>query len=179
MREIARGVADILGFKLVDEEIILRAAAGAGVEPGVISDAERRRSFMSRMLDGLASGDTSMFGVPGGTDVTPAHLSAELRELIRSAIEETAEAGEVVIVAHAASHALAARPDVLRVLVSASLETRRSRVARPRAAEREGRCSRCRFLRLGAGRLPEALLRHEERVADPVRPRPEHRPAHA
>ena len=129
MREIARGVADSLGFKLVDEEIILRAAAGAGVEPGVISDAERRRSFMSRMLDGLASGDTSMFGVPGGADVTPAHLSAELRELIRSAIEETAETGEVVIVAHAASHALAARPDVLRVLVSASLETRRSRVA--------------------------------------------------
>ncbi len=129
MREVARGVADGLGFKLVDEEIILRAAAGAGVEPGVISDAERRRSFMSRMLDGLASGDTSMFGVPGGTDVTPAHLSAELRELIRSAIEETAESGEVVIVAHAASHALAARPDVLRVLVSASLETRRSRVA--------------------------------------------------
>ncbi len=129
MREIARGVADTLGFKLVDEEIILRAAAGAGVEPGVISDAERRRSFMSRMLDGLASGDTSMFGVPGGTDVTPGHLSAELRELIRSAIEETAETGEVVIVAHAASHALAARPDVLRVLVSASVETRRSRVA--------------------------------------------------
>ena len=130
MRDVARGVADALGFKLVDEEIILRAAAGAGVEPGVISDAERRRSFMSRMLDGLASGDTSMFGVPGGTDVTPAHLSAELRELIRSAIEETAETGEVVIVAHAASHALAARADVLRVLVSASEETRRARVAR-------------------------------------------------
>jgi len=128
MREVARGVADVLGFKLVDEEIILRAAAGAGVEPAVISDAERRRSFMSRMLDGLASGDTSMFGVPGGTDVTTVHLSAELRELIRSAIEETAEAGEVVIVAHAASHALATRPDVLRVLVSASLETRRARV---------------------------------------------------
>ncbi len=129
MREIARGVADSLGFKLVDEEIILRAAAGAGVEPGVISDAERRRSFMSRMLDGLASGDTSMFGVPGGTDVAPAQLSAELRELIRSAIEETADAGDVVIVAHAASHALGARPDVLRVLVSASQETRRARVA--------------------------------------------------
>jgi cytidylate kinase len=59
----------------------------------------------------------------------PAHLSAELRELIRSAIEETAETGEVVIVAHAASHALAARADVLRVLVSASEETRRARVA--------------------------------------------------
>ncbi len=129
MREIARDVADGLGFKLVDEEIILRAAAGAGVEPSLVSDAEQRRSFMSRMLDGLASGDTSMFGVPGGTDVAPGHLSAELRELIRSAIEETAESGEVVIVAHAASHALGVRADVLRVLVTGSPETRRARVA--------------------------------------------------
>ena len=82
MREIARDVADGLGFKLVDEEIILRAAAGAGVEPSLVSDAEQRRSFMARMLEGLASGDASMFGVPGGADSSTAHLPADLRELI-------------------------------------------------------------------------------------------------
>ena len=65
MREIARGVADGLGFKLVDEEIILRAAAGAGVEPAVVSDAERRRSFMSRMLDGLGIGRHEHVRRPG------------------------------------------------------------------------------------------------------------------
>ena len=70
-----------------------------------------------------------MFGVPGGTDATPAHLSAELRELIRSAIEEIADAGQVVIVAHAASHALAARSDVLRVLVTASLTRHAARAS--------------------------------------------------
>jgi cytidylate kinase len=55
-----------------------------------------------------------------------------LRELIRTAIEETAGRGNVVIVAHAASHALASQPDVLRVLVTASPSIRRARVASER-----------------------------------------------
>ena len=55
--------------------------------------------------------------------------SEELRRLIRAAIEESAERGSVVIVAHAASHALASRPDVLRVLVTASSSIREARVA--------------------------------------------------
>jgi Cytidylate kinase-like family len=131
MREVAHGVSERLGFRLVDEEIILRAAAGAGVEPGVVSDAERRKSFIARMVDGLGSGgDAAVYALAGaGAGTTPTSIDAELRELIRSAIEETAEAGNVVIVAHAASHALAARPDVLRVLVTGSPEIRRARVA--------------------------------------------------
>ena len=44
--------------------------------------------------------------------------------MIRTSIEETADRGDVVIVAHAASYALAGREDVLRVLVTASPETR-------------------------------------------------------
>jgi cytidylate kinase len=56
-------------------------------------------------------------------------VSDELRDLIRTAIEETAERGDSVIVAHAASHALASDPTVLRVLVTASPATRCKRVA--------------------------------------------------
>ena len=55
--------------------------------------------------------------------------SDELRAHILDAIEETAEHGKAVIVAHAASHALASRQDVLRVLVTASPDTRAARVA--------------------------------------------------
>ena len=54
--------------------------------------------------------------------------SADLRGLIRQALEQTAERGTVVIVAHAASHALGARPGHLRVLVTASPDTRAGRV---------------------------------------------------
>jgi cytidylate kinase len=55
--------------------------------------------------------------------------SSELREAIRSVIEDIATAGEVVIAAHAASLALAARDDVLRVHLTASTPTRQRRLA--------------------------------------------------
>jgi cytidylate kinase len=49
--------------------------------------------------------------------------------LMRSVLWESAEAGDAVIVAHAASLALATRADVLRVLITASAETRARRLA--------------------------------------------------
>jgi cytidylate kinase len=49
--------------------------------------------------------------------------------LIRETVEQTAERGNVVIVAHAASHALEPGPTTLRVLVTASPRTREQRVA--------------------------------------------------
>ena len=132
MREIAVGVAERLGFRLVDEEIVLRAAAEAGVEPGVVADAEKRRSFMERALDALGSADISSVG---GFVVPETAASDELRGLIRSAIEETAERGSAVIVSHAASHALASKSDVLRVLVTASSSIRRARIASERGLD--------------------------------------------
>ncbi len=131
MREVARSVAERLGFAFVDEEIILEAAAEAGVDPGVVADVERRRSFMERAVEGFGSGvDASAFaGVGAGFVASNEPAGDELRELIRTAIEETAENGDVVIVAHAASHALASRPEVLRVLVTASPPVRQARVA--------------------------------------------------
>jgi cytidylate kinase len=134
MREVASGVAEGLGFALVDEEIVIRAAAEAGVEPRVVADVEKRRSFMDRVLNALASSsDATAFAFSGGAGgfVAPdvLHVSDELRDLIRVAIEETAARGNAVIVAHAASHALASQPDVLRVLVTASPDVRCERVA--------------------------------------------------
>ena len=49
--------------------------------------------------------------------------------MIRSVLWESAERGNAVIVAHAASLALATRTDVLRVLITASPETRARRLA--------------------------------------------------
>ena len=52
-----------------------------------------------------------------------------LRALIRQAINEKADAGQVVIVSHAASYELGSRPDVLRVLVTAPTKVRTDRIA--------------------------------------------------
>jgi cytidylate kinase len=51
-----------------------------------------------------------------------------MRGLIREVIEEVASEGQAVIVAHAASIALAGRDGVLRVLITASPEERANRL---------------------------------------------------
>jgi len=131
MREVAQGVAARLNYAVVDEEIVLQAAAAADIDPSVVADAERRRSFIERTIQGLGAGaDSSAIALAGGIGYhSGMGLGEDLRELIVQAIEETAERGKVVIAAHAASHALASRPDTIRVLVTASPETRRARVA--------------------------------------------------
>jgi hypothetical protein len=135
-QEIARIVAGELGFRLLDEAIVLRAAEEAGVEPDLVADVERRQSWLRRVLTDLGSGDFAT--MPAG-EFGPASLhmtaagdllrSSDLRDLIRAAIEETAAQGDTIIVAHAASQALAERSDVLRVLVTASPEKRAKRLA--------------------------------------------------
>ncbi len=55
MHEIAAQVAERLGFTLVDEAIITRAAGEAGVDPHVVADVEKRQTFMARLLDALSS----------------------------------------------------------------------------------------------------------------------------
>jgi cytidylate kinase len=67
------------------------------------------------------SGDTAHAG--------EALRSDEIRALVREAIVQTAARGDVVIVAHGASHAVSREHEALRVLVTASPETRAARVA--------------------------------------------------
>jgi cytidylate kinase len=124
--ETAELVAQRLGFRLIDEDIVARAATEAGLSEAEVADVERRRSAFSQVLEALAPGGASygvMQAVPAG------QTSGELRNLILAAIEETAASGDVVIVAHAASHALSKREGVLRVLVTAPIGTREQRVA--------------------------------------------------
>ena len=127
----ARLVAEGLDFRLIDEDIVARAAVEAGVDTEIVADVERRKSLISRLLEGFAAGAAATAPVPpeiaGYSYGQPG--SDSLRELIRSVIEETANVGRVVLVAHAASYALADRDDVLRVFVTASKPTRVQRIA--------------------------------------------------
>jgi cytidylate kinase-like protein len=122
--EIGRLAADKLGFDYVDEDIVTRAAQRGDVSPEDVANAERRKSLLRRLLAELGTGSAvETYGLgPAGGD-----LPDDMRALIREAIEEVAARGNVVIVAHAASFALAGREGVLRVLVTASPETRASR----------------------------------------------------
>jgi cytidylate kinase len=133
--EVGRLVAERLGFRYVDEELVTHAAVRGGVKAADIADVERRKVWLQRVLEGFAVGGGEAWALGGfgpyGTSESP--TSEELRAFIREAIEETAAQGGAVIVAHAASHLLGGRPDTLRVLVTGSPEIRGKRLA-----EREG-----------------------------------------
>lgn len=115
-----------LGYRLIDEDIVTRAAQEAGVDREVVADVERRRSLLERVLDGLGTSGMAAGYVPIPLDEPP---SDDLRGLIRSVIDETAAGGRAVIVSHAASLALGDRENVLRVLFTASPQTRLRRFA--------------------------------------------------
>jgi hypothetical protein len=129
--ETAQLVAEWLGFRLLDEEIAARAAVEAGVDKSVIADLEERKSMLRRVIDALGPA-----GMGSGYSLGAADLpgygqppSDQLRGLVQSAIAETAAGGKAVIVAHGGSFALASRDGVLRVLLTASPETRKRRIA--------------------------------------------------
>jgi cytidylate kinase len=138
--EVGKLLAERLGYLHVDEDIVERAAAAGGLEPGEIADEERRKSYATRVLETLAEGggDAWTLAATAGLEVV---RPADVRALIRETVLQTAARGKVVIVAHAASHAIEPGPHTLRVFVTASPATRAQRVA---AAEQvdEGQAAR-------------------------------------
>ena len=130
-QEAARLVASSLGFRLIDEDIVTRAAVEAGVDEGVVADVERRKSRLLKLVEAIGtSGLGAGYGVPGAVIITQTEPASDtLRGMIRSVIEDTAAKGNTVIASHAASLALAEREDVLRVLVTAPAQTREQRLA--------------------------------------------------
>jgi hypothetical protein len=137
---VGQTVSQRLGFRYVDEEVVATAAEKAHVDPRVVAAAEHKQPFIKRLIESLAAAqgipDPSglMTGLPLEAYYRPgagpnAAIPEDHRALIRETIDDIARAGNAVIVAHAASVALAGREGVLRVLVTASPETRARRLA--------------------------------------------------
>ena len=125
-------VAEALGFQLLNAQIVTRAAQEAGVDPEAVMDAEGRRSLAARLIGRLTDAGPPGAAAAMGDEATVDDAGPDreaLRDLIRAIIREAGERGDAVIVTHAASYALAGRSDVLRVLISASPETRAHRIA--------------------------------------------------
>src|SRR5581483_9584142 len=106
--EVGRAVAERLGLRYVDDEVIGEAAEWAELDPR--HAAER----------------TAPTRLPPGYAVRTPPTDEDLRGLITDVLRSFGAQGGVVIVAHAASFALAGG-EVLRVLVTASPGTRAAR----------------------------------------------------
>jgi cytidylate kinase len=111
-QEVAKLLAERLGYRYIDDGIIISAAQADHAYPEAVALAESRHT--GRKIE---------------VDFNRVENTEALRDRIRDAIHATADEGSVVIAAHAASFALAERPEVLRILVTASSETRQQRIA--------------------------------------------------
>jgi cytidylate kinase len=145
--EMGLALSQRMGFRYADEEIVATAAEREGVDVELVQDAERRQTFIERVLKSFAVAPASeVMAISPGSLHPAAFLTSEemtgvraalrgteyFRELIRAVVRDTAREGNVVIVAHAAAMALAGEEGVLRVFVTASPEIRAGRIAAAR-----------------------------------------------
>lgn len=128
--EIGCLVAERLGFRYVDDEIVVTAAKKVKVNPKLVEQAEHKQAILDRVLDWL--GQSVEIPTPGdkGDHGPPNFVPEDFRALIRAVVYETGRKGDVVILAHAASMALGFMEGVLRVFVTASPETRVMRLSK-------------------------------------------------
>ena len=154
--EVGHAVAASLGFRYVDEDIVRAAADRTGVDLETAMSVEQRRTLAHKLLDLIAQSgahESYAFAPELRYPGAPIDSSKQLPEVIREVVRETADAGDAVIVAHAASHVLGGRPDVLRILVTASPRVRAKRLAAlpgvgdGEAAVREAEKARADYLR--------------------------------
>ncbi len=127
--DLGLALAQQLNMRYVDAEIIVRAAQQADTSPGEIARAEAPKPFLARILENLGRGGGGALAAGGMPEFMASATMPTLEEIIVDVIKEIAREGNAVIVAHGASIPLAGTPDLLRVMVTASLETRANRVA--------------------------------------------------
>jgi len=134
--EAGRAVAEKLGYRYVDDEIIDRAAERAGVSRETITKTERPPGLLARIVDGMAAAGSTeatmafMSGAPAYVPPSSWSPQAELsyEELIQQVIIEVANQDRAVLMAHGAAVCLRGRAEALRVFVTASPETRAQRL---------------------------------------------------
>jgi cytidylate kinase len=125
--EIGQAVARAMGYRYVDDEIIVRAAEKAGITPDEMAKAERPPGLIARLLESLGKTSADPSGWASYAAFT-AEQAPTAEGIIELAVKETARAGNAVIVAHGASISLGRTPGVLRILVTGSQDVRADRL---------------------------------------------------
>ncbi len=132
--DIANLVANRLGIRVVDREIIQRAAARAGVTERTIEELdETRPSFIKQMLDLMGKyGDQGIYTEWGGpaTIYVPPPMNLPIldtdtyRLIVEEVIRSIAAEQSAVILGRAGQIILRDLPDALHVRIVADLEHR-------------------------------------------------------
>jgi cytidylate kinase len=128
-RAVTRGLAERLGYRLVDDDLPVVVAARLGTTPAVVESVENRPAgFGERFLRSLGTAVPEAFQPMVADDDLP---DVALREVERL-IQEAAAGGNAVIVGRVANVILAGRTDLVRVFLTAPVAWRAARLAASR-----------------------------------------------
>jgi CMP/dCMP kinase len=117
--EVGRRVAESLGWRLVDNELVERVAQRAGLTTAQVADREERMpSFIERLARVLASSTPELFPPAKGT--VPELSEPALVRITEAVVAEAAAEGRVVVIGRAAPAVLARDDDALHVKLVAS-----------------------------------------------------------
>jgi cytidylate kinase len=121
--EVARAVAEALGWHVVDNEIVDRVARRAGLATEVVAEQDERvPGFVERLARALAA-SSQEFAVPEiGVAVRPAEPS--LVRLTEMVVKEIAEEGKAVLVGRAAPAVLGREGAVIHAKLVANRDFR-------------------------------------------------------
>jgi cytidylate kinase len=133
--EVGHRVAEMLGWKLLDKEIIERVAALGKVDRTWCEEAvEQSCGWWERVLNGFRHGGPEVF--VGGVADTGVDRDA-LQVFTRNVITEAGKVGNCVIVGRGSQCVLHGEPNVLHVAVYAPLEEKLERMKLRHPQERD------------------------------------------
>ena len=137
---VARALAETLGFRLVDRELVEEAARQLGVDPRVAESRDERAPALVEELGlALAAGSPELGAATVG--LSDQALAAGTRAVILS----LADAGDYVILGRGGQAVLAGRRDACHVALVGSLEDRVRRIVQWQGtdeAEARAECDR-------------------------------------
>jgi CMP/dCMP kinase len=123
--EVAARVARTLGWRVVDNELVERVAARAGLtEEDVAQREERVSTFIERLAGTLVAATPELAVPPEAGGTAPALSEQDLVRITELVVEEVAAEGRVVLVGRAAPAVLARERDAIHVKVVAPRDWR-------------------------------------------------------
>lgn len=128
--EVARLVAERLGWTLIDNEFVDQVARLAGLRPEDVAQREERSpGLLERLARTLAVASPEMFMTTAGTPPPVEADEATIVKMTERVIAEAAAEGRVVLVGRGAQALLAQRGNALHVYVVGSKAWRRKLAA--------------------------------------------------
>jgi cytidylate kinase len=114
--EVARRVAEALGWRVVDNELVEAVAARAGVPANEVAEREERcATFVERLARALAVASPEVFPPAGSAGAMAEVPEADLVKITETVVAEIAVQGRVVLVGRAATAVLSREADALHV----------------------------------------------------------------